>query len=255
MILAVSFFLIKLADALIELFLVPITAKTKSTLDDQLLPLLSKGIKLILGIIALIIVLSNFGINVTALIAGLGIGGIAIAFAAQKTIENIFGGVSLLMDKSFRVGDKIKLESGLFGTVKDLGIRSTKIQTPDNEIIVIPNSILANSILQNAALPISRTRVNVDFGVVYGSNVEQVKKIAVQAIKGMKDVLPEPAPNVDFVALGDFSLNFTLRFWVKRWQDVWPNKLEARKRVYEALNKAKINFAFPTQTVHLEKGS
>ncbi len=228
-------------------------SKTKSTLDDTLLPLFRKLADVIIGITGFVIILNHWGISVTPFLAGAGVIGIILGFALKDSLANIFGGIALILDKNFQLEDVIKLNSGETGTIIDIGLRSTKIKTFDNELLVIPNANLAITTIQNFAKPDLSARVIVEFGVVYGSDIEKVRKIVLDALKKVNGVLKEPAPRVYFNEMGDSSLKFKLFFWVDSYTKRFDAKEEATEAVYNALNKAKINIPFPTQTVYLKK--
>jgi len=229
------------------------SAKTKSTLDDTLLPLFRKLADVIIGIIGFIIILNHWGISVTPFLAGAGVIGIILGFALKDSLANIFGGIALILDKNFQLEDVIKLNSGETGTIIDIGLRSTKIKTFDNELLVIPNANLAITTIQNFAKPDLSVRVIVEFGVVYGSDIEKVRKIVLDVLKKVNGVLKEPEPKVYFNTMGDFSLQFKLFFWVDSYTKRVDAKEEATEAVYNALNKTKIGIPFPTSTVYLKK--
>ena len=229
------------------------SAKTKSTIDDTLLPLFRKLADVIIGIIGVVIILNHWGISVTPFLAGAGVVGIILGFALKDSLANIFGGIALILDKNFQIDDVIKLNSGEKGTIVDIGLRSTKIKTFDNELLVIPNANLAITTIQNFAKPDLSVRVIVEFGVVYGSDIEKVRRIVLDALKKVKGVLKEPVPKVYFNEMGDSSLKFKLFFWVDSYTKRFDAKEEATEIVYNALNKAKINIPFPTQTIYLKK--
>ena len=227
--------------------------KSKSKLDDILVPLFRKFVYVIGAIAMAVFILDLWGINIAGLLAGVGIAGLALGFAVKDSLANIFGGISLIVSKTFHVGDKIEVES-VIGVVQEVGIRATRIRTFDNEMYIIPNGVMANSILRNYHQPASISRVQLPFGVEYGSDPEKVKKVVIEAVKKMKGIEKEPAPDVIFDQMADFSLNFKLRFWVPTVDDVYPKKWEANGLIYNALNKAKIGIPFPTRTVYMHKG-
>lgn len=243
---------VRLAGIIIDAIIKPLAQKTDNELDDQLIPVLSKIAKLVIIVFAIIIVLGNLGYDVNALLAGVGVGGIAIAFAAQETIANLFGGFSLITDKTFKVGDVIKLDSGEMGSVKEITLRSTRLQLFDNTILTVPNGQLAKARIINYNQPDLTIRRSVKFGVEYGSSAEKVRKVVYGAIKPMAQILKEPAPRLDFDSMGDSSLNFTLYFYTEL-KDGYAAEREATERIYNALNKARIGIPFPTQTVYLKK--
>lgn len=229
-------------------------AKTESKVDDEVVLLFQRFSRITLSFIGLIFILDVWGVKVGPLLASLGIAGIAVAFALQSTLGNIFGGISLIVDRSITVDDFIRLDDGTEGFVTDIGLRSTKIKSRDGDLIILPNGKLADSKIYNYHKPLPTTRVTVEFGVKYGSDVEKVKKIALNAIKDIKTILKQPAPQIIFIEMGEFSLKFKAFFWVKSIEDKIEAKERATTAIYNALNKNKINIPFPTRTVYLKEG-
>jgi len=217
------------------------------------LPLSKKIINAIFIIFAVIWILKLWNVDVTGLLAGVGIAGIAIGFAIKDSLANIFGGISLLFDKAFQVGDMIELESGIKGVVDDIGIRSTRVRTFNNELMIIPNGQLANGRVTNYNQPTLSARVVVSFGVEYGTKHEKVKKLVLDTVAKISNMLDDPAPVVVFTSMGDSALLFEAKFWVKNISERYETKEKATCMIYDALNKAKIGIPFPTRTVHVKK--
>ena len=228
-------------------------AKTESKFDDEVVVLFQRFSKIVLALVGLIFVLDVWGVKVAPLLASLGIAGIAVAFALQTTLGNIFGGISLIIDRSITVDDFIRLDDGTEGLVIDIGLRSTKLKSRDGDLIILPNGKLADSKIYNYHKPLPVTRVSIDFGVKYGSNVENVKKIIIAEIKKIKDAMDEPPPLVIFDELGDFALRFKVFFWITSIEKKIEAKEAAVTAIYNALNKNKIEIPFPTRTIHLNK--
>ena len=203
--------------------------------------------------IGLIFILGVWGVQVGPLLASLGIAGVAVAFALQSTLGNIFGGISLIVDRSITVDDFIKLDDATEGFVTDIGMRSTKIKSKDGDLIIVPNGKLADSKIYNYHKPLPMTRVTIEFGVKYGSDVDKVRKIVLNEINKIKGVLKEPAPAVVFDELGDFALKFKAFFWVTSIEKKVEAKESALSLIYNALNKNKIIIPFPTRTVYLKR--
>ncbi len=227
--------------------------KTESTADDRLIPLIEKILKALVIIIAVIFVFDVWNVNITPLLTTAGIAGIAIALAVKDSLANILGGLQLVLDKTFKVGDKVELESGELGVILDIGLRSTKLKTYDNEVVYIPNGQLANSRIKNFTVPDLSIRVNVAFGVEYGSETEQVRKVVLEAVKKVDAVLDDPAPSVHFIEMSDYSLDFKARAWVKDYNQAYSTKLKVRDAIYAALNQAGIGIPFPTRTVYTKE--
>lgn len=227
--------------------------KTKSRIDDQIVVLFQRFSRIIISFVGLIFILDVWGIKVGPLLASLGIAGVAVAFALQNTLGNIFGGISLIVDRSVTVDDFIKLDDGTEGIVIDIGLRSTKIRSGDGDLIILPNGKLADSKIYNYHKPLPTTRVVIEFGVNYGSDVENVKKIIMNEINEIKLALKEPAPQVVFYELGDFALKFKAFFWIGSIEKKLEAKEAAVTAIYSALSKNKIGIPFPTRTVYLKK--
>ncbi|MBW2966659.1 mechanosensitive ion channel family protein [Candidatus Woesearchaeota archaeon] len=227
--------------------------KTKSALDTQLLTLLHRFSKILFSILGFLFILDLWGIKIGALLASLGIAGIAVAFALQTTLGNIFGGISMIIDKTIKVGDIIEVDADTMGYVIDIGLRSTKIRTFNNQIITVPNGKLASSRIQNFVHKDPSARVVIQFGVAYGSNIDKVKKVTLKEINQIKGIKKDPEPLVRFVEMADSALLFKAYFWVKSYKDRIPATDDANYRIYNALNKHKINIPFPQMDVHVKK--
>lgn len=228
--------------------------KTDSALDDEIIPILHKAAMIVVWAFGLILILGAWGVDVGPFLAGLGIAGLAISFALQNTLSNVFAGISLILDRTFKLGDKIELSSGEVGTIYDVSLRSTRVRTYDNEIIIIPNSSMASSKIKNFTQPDLKVRVAIPFSVEYGNKPEEViNLIKSTAKKEVKGIMKEPEVNVLFTEMADSSLNFKLLFWVERYDEAYGKKIEATDLIYKTLKKAKIGIPFPTQTIHLKK--
>ena len=217
-----------------------------------------KGTILIIG---LLIILSILGISITPLITALGVGGLAVALALQDTLANLFAGIHILVEKSVRVGDFIRLETGQEGYVDDITWRTTRIKMLPNNMVVIPNSKLSQSIVTNYYLPEKRMALLIPIGVSYSSDPEKVEKILVEearkAVGQVPGLLGDPEPFVRFIpGFGDSSLDFTLICQVKEFVDQYLAQHELRKRIFKRFGDEGIEIPFPQRTVHLkgEKG-
>jgi len=210
-------------------------------------------IKVIVFAIAILYILDIWGVEVGPFLAGLGIAGIAIAFAMQDSLSNIFGGISMILDKSIKVGDLVYLDSSTKGKVVKIGLRSTWIRTFDNELMIVPNGKVAADKIQNVALPEPKTRVVVQFGVAYGSDVDKVKKLVLVEIKKLKHFVDDPEPAVRFLEMAESSLDFKVYFYVDSFENKLVSVDEANTRIYNILNKNKIEIPFPQRDIHMKK--
>jgi len=240
----------RVIDAIIEEYLVPIIEKPESDLDDQLLPVLRKGIHAAVWILAVIVGLNNAGYDVGALIAGLGIGGLALALAAQDTVANLFGGITIFVDQPFTINDWIKIDSHE-GIVEEVGIRSTRIRTFEGRLVTIPNKIFAESAIENVSAEPSR-RVIQMLGLTYNTTPAKMKE-ALTILAGVHEKFSEHLEEKHlelFDSFGDFSLNLKFVIYIKKGEDVFQMSSQIKMEILERFNAAGLDFAFPTQTIH-----
>lgn len=252
-IVTVTYIAIVVFDTIIDNWGKKVAERTKSTVDDQLIPVFHRFSRIFISIVGLLFILPVWGIQIGPLLTSLGIAGIAIAFALQNTLGNIFGGMSIILDKSVRVGDKIRLDNETMGTVTDVGLRSTKIKTWDGELVTIPNGKLADSRILNFIQPEPPVRVAVEFGVEYGSDTGKVRRVVLDTIKNLPGFIKGPAPKVLMTEMGDFSIKFKVLFWVENFDIKFDTKALAIEEIYNALRKAGIGIPFPTRTIYINK--
>jgi MscS family membrane protein len=193
----------------------------------------------------------HFGIPVNAVFASAGIAGFAVAMAAKDTLSNLFGGVAIFMDRPFRPGDYIVLDNNERGEVVHIGLRSTRIQTRDDVMIAIPNSIITNTKIVNQSSPTPIFRVRIRIGVAYGSDIKQVETILVEQVRSNPLAAQYPEPRVRFRKFGDSSLDFELLCWAKRPQDRGRLMHDLNTGIYNAFAEAGIKIPFPQRDVHL----
>ncbi len=235
-------------------FLLDAASKTESTLDDQLVPLLNKAMKVFVIIFGVLLIVQNLGVNVVSVMAGLGIGGFAIAFAAKDMVANFFGSLMILFDSPFQVGDWIVVGNAE-GTVEEIGFRSTKIRTFYNSLVSVPNADLATKEVDNMGRREYR-RVREVIGVTYDTPPEKLEAF----LEGIKNIIKSNGStrkdffHVVFSGYGDSSLNILLYFFLK--VPDWSSELVEKQNVFvEILRLAhdlEVSFAFPTQTLHIE---
>jgi MscS family membrane protein len=232
-----------------------VAAKTDSPIDDHILPIVRKMIAAVIFTIAFLIILTVWGVKIAPLLAGAGIAGIAVAFALQETLKNLFGGVSLAFDGAYGVGDRIKLQDGTVGTVNDISLRSTKIRTFTGDLMVVPNGKIANESFHTYAQPTAQTAVNIPFSIAYGTDIEKVKKIILAELQTIPHRIEDDdhKTSIDFTEMGVYGLQMRAWFWVDDYTNSWAAKLEATNRIYTALVKHKIEIPFPTQTLYVRK--
>lgn len=210
-------------------------------------------LKLLVWGLALILLLDNFGVKISALMAGLGIGGLAIAFAAQKVLGDLFSYFSIFFDRPFEIGDFVVVGE-FMGTVEHIGIKSTRIRSLSGEQLIFANTDLTNSRLRNYKRMVNR-RVVFKIGVTYGTDAGKVKEIPGIIEKIIRDLPCAIFDRAHFASYGDFSLIFEIVYYVEggdylKYMDI---QQQINLAIMEAFAKRKIEFAYPTQTVYVNK--
>lgn len=189
--------------------------------------------------------------DITPLLASAGILGIVIGFAAKDTIANLFGSLALYFDGTYRVGDFIVTEAGDRGRVEDISIRSTVIRTRDDILITVPNSVLNSSRIVNESEPGRKRRIRLPVSVAYGSDLDYVEKVLLEAVESMDLVEEHPAPRVRYRAFGDSGVELELLCWIGAPVLRGRGTHEVLKSVYAALDRADVEIPFPQRDLHL----
>jgi MscS family membrane protein len=248
----VTWLIVRTLDAMVEEYLMPIVERSESDLDDQLLPIVRKSIKVLLWSMGLIVGLNNAGFDVAALIAGLGIGGLALALAAQDTVKNIFGGVMVFADKPFKIKDRITI-NGMDGTVEEIGVRSTRLRTLEGRLITIPNAQFSDNAVMNITAEPSR-KITTNLNLTYQTSPQQME----QAMKIVYDII-EQNPKTDnkhsvtFANWGPSSLGLMVIYFIPDPDDILQAQTEINMEILRQFNAAGLDFAYPTQTIYTQQ--
>jgi len=248
------FYLIRVAYLGVEaigLWINDVVAKTENTLDDQLAPLATKTLKVFVVVFGILIMLQGFGFNVMSLLAGLGLGGLALALAAQDTAANVFGSITIILDRPFQVGDWIKV-GDTEGNVEEIGFRSTRIRTFYQSLITVPNSVMAKEKIDNMGARAKR-RIRHTLGVTYDTPPEKIQKFLDTLkfhLSQHKDIDKDDI-RVLFNQMGDFSLQVLVQFFVITSDPMEELELqqEILMDILRIAKQVEVEFAFPTQTL------
>jgi small-conductance mechanosensitive channel len=224
-----------------------IAAKTETDFDDRLIPLLEIAARYLIWFVALLLILADFKIDITPLLAGAGIGALALALAAQDILSNFFGGAIIAVDKPFRIGDRVKIDT-FFGDVMSIGLRSTRLKTLDSQIVTVPNSKVTSSVVINYAMPDVKMKVRIPFSVAYGTDMKKVKEILLSVAREAKErtpwVLADPAPSVYFLEFGESGLNGQLILWTNNYDFSWDVQDWVNSRIAERFSDEKIEIPY-----------
>ena len=213
--------------------------------------------RILIFTIGVLIILQSVGISITPLITALGIGGLAVALALQPTLSNLFAGIQIIISKQVEVGDYVQLDSGQKGYVTDVSWRNTKIRELPNNLIVVPNSKLANSIVTNFHQPQKEMSVIIQCGVSYDSDLDNVEKITIDVAKKILHKIQggqtEFEPFIRYHTFGDSSIDFSIILRVKEFVNKYLIEHEFIKALHKRYKKEGINIPFPIRTVYMKK--
>jgi len=245
----ITWLFVRILNALIKEFLVPYSQREDNNLDEQLIRLLQQAVKVILWSLGLVVGLNNAGFDVAALIAGLGIGGLAIALASQDTVKNMFGGVILFLDKPFQIGDRVMIDS-MDGFVMDIGIRSTRMRTLEGRLVTIPNAYFSEKPIQNVTQG-PFFKVSVSLGLVYDTPYEKMQE-GITLLKDIAKSNPNLAEEsiIMFEDFNTYSMDIKFVFFIKPSEYIPQVRSDINFEILKRFTAAGLEFAFPTETQH-----
>ncbi|MDD4992013.1 MAG: mechanosensitive ion channel family protein [Paludibacter sp.] len=250
----ITWFVARLVNALIEEYWVPKAEDGKhKILDTHLISILRRTILTVIWALGIVMALNNIGIDVRALLGTLGIGGLAFALAAQDTIKNMFGGITIFTDRPFRIGDRVKVDK-YDGFIEDIGMRSTRLRTLEKRLVTIPNYKMVDAPVENISEEPMR-RVLMKLGLTYNTTPDKMD----EAMTILRDIpnrvkgVSEKEIVVAFTDFTDFSLVITFVYFIKKNADVMETPSQVNSEILRSFNGANLQFAYPTQTVYVEK--
>ncbi|HUT79372.1 MAG TPA: mechanosensitive ion channel family protein [Polyangia bacterium] len=229
-------------------------SKTDSKLDDQLVPIVRRSLKVFLFLIGIVLVMQNMGYSVAGLLAGLGIGGLAVAMASKDTVANLFGSVVIFLDKPFQIGDWIEM-GAVEGTVEEVGLRTTRVRTFANSLITLPNAAFTNEAVNNWS-KMKKRRIKMNVGVTYSTPPKKIDELVAR----LRSII-EDDPNikndfylVNFDNFGPSSLDIFIYCFTETtvWAEFLQVKQDLMLKIMEAVSGMGLSFAFPTQSIHVE---
>ena len=244
-----AFLVYSIMDEIFRWYAEGVAKETESQLDDEFLPLIEKVAAIFIFIMALVAILKHFNQDIYLLVTVLGVGSLAIGLAAKDTLANMISGFTLMVDRPFRPGDRVELNSGEIGDVMDIGIRSTKIRTFFNTILVVPNSDLVNSRVINHSYPDAKVSGRIEVGVAYGTDIDKTKQVMIDAAFAVDEVLKDPEPKVYFTSFGDCSLNMLMAYWVDSYSIRFATQDKINMEINSRFEKEGIEIPFPIRTV------
>lgn len=254
---AVAFLAAKIIKALFAWYTEELREKLTHKIDEALFIFVRRIINISVYIIAAAVIFRQFGVEITPLLAGLGIAGIAIGLALKDTLANFFSALYITVDRPMRIGDFVEIDENTSGYVKDIGWRTTRLKTWDGNYLVIPNAKIAESVLRNYNAPANEMTVTVNCGVAYNSDLEKVEKIAIDVAKKIQKsndgAVDDFEPFVRFKEFGDSSINFTAYLKVKDRPSRFRVTHVFIKALKKAFDKEKISIPFPQRDVHMKK--
>lgn len=250
----VTWFFVRLSTSFLEQAIEGSKEDGKKTrVDNKLLPLLRRTLNVIIWGIGIVTALSNAGVSVSALLGALGVGGMALALASQDTIKNLLAGITVLTDRPFQIGDRVRFDS-IDGTVEDIGLRSTRIRTLEERVITIPNSTIMDAAIENVNSEPMR-KVVLKLGLTYDTTPEKMNE-AMNLLKAMPSKIKYVSAKdlvVAFTEFADSALGITFIYYIEKRGNIFDTNTKVNMEILTSFNAAGLNFAFPTQTIYVEK--
>jgi MscS family membrane protein len=249
----VIWFAMRLSDGLCDIWAERAT-HTDTKLDDQLVPIIKRSSKVFLFIIGLVLILQNMGYSVGSLLAGLGIGGVAVAMASKDTVANWFGSLVIFLDKPFQIGDWIEM-GNTEGTVEEVGMRTTRVRTFANSLVTVPNLLFTTNTINNWSR-MKKRRIKMTIGITYSSSAQKIDQLvtAIREIIKNDEKIRNDFYLVNFDNFGPSSLDIFIYCFTAttNWADFLQAKQEFMLKIVDCVKEHGLEFAFPTQTVHVE---
>lgn len=240
-----------MTKAVMEWYVASVAVRTETEMDQEIVPLVRRLLNAALFSIAAIICLDHFDIDIQALVVSLGVGSFAIAFAAQETLANMIAGFVIMVDRPFRIGDRIRITSTQqVGDVQQIGLRSTRLLDFDHNLVVIPNAEIIKNDIINYSFPNSGMRLKVDVGVAYDTDLRAAKDILVRVVKSFPQVLPDPEPEAFVLGFGDSSIDLTVIGRVADYKDWFATTDAVRMAIIDEFRTARIEIPFPQRVIH-----
>lgn len=230
-------------------------ADSVAALGREFGPLFHRLGHVFLALVALSIVLHRFGVNPASLVVSLGVGSLAVGLAAQDTLSNMFAGFTLMLDRPFRAGDRIRLATGETGDVETIGMRATLIRTADETLLIVPNSLLVKERVVNLSRPDRSITSRVEVGVAYGSDLARVKRALREAARESPRVDSAREPVVLVTRFGEFAVNFVVIFWALDYMEQGLALSEVHEAIYRRLGQEGIEIPFPTRRILQQPGA
>jgi len=231
-----------------------VASNTETKIDDILFDLLKKFSSVIFFVIIIIMALDVLGVNIMPFIAGAGVAGVAIGFAAKDTLSNLIAGILLIIDRPFEVGDRIEVwsaptGSATWGDVIDVGLRATKIKTTDNIVIIIPNNEIMTRDIVNYTIITSKIRVRINVGVAYDSDIKKTRKVLLKVADAVSWVAKKPEPKVMVRNFGDSSVDLQLRVWIDDARKRMDTISYITDKIKDAFEENEIEIPFPKRDI------
>ncbi len=243
-----------LVTAVCDWYLLNVASKTSTTLDNEFVPVFRRMAKVVVLFVGVTVILGHFDVPITSLLGAAGFASLAVALAAQETVANMISGFTILVDRPFRLGDRVELADGTVGDVTEVGLRSTKILSFDSTQLIIPNKQISTARIINHSYPDTKVKIRKDYTVAYGSDLDKVKATLVEIARGHPKVLAEPPPAVYFTDFGDSALVFKLICWVGDYKEKFAATDEINMEVSRRFAQENIEIPFPQRDIHVRSG-
>jgi small-conductance mechanosensitive channel len=255
-IIALSLPVSRLVGQLLRYFEDIIATRTETTVDDTALPMINTIARIVIILLAVLVALGQLGIDLSPFLAGAGVIGLALSLAAKDTLANVVAGVLLILDRPFRIGDRIELwsapsETGTWGDVLEIGLRATKIRNPDNIVVVVPNNLIMQRDIVNYSASGSHIRLRIPIAIAYDADVERAKQLIREAADQTEGVKPDPEPVVIVRSFGASEVNLQLRVWISDARNRRAVADSITERLITSFDEHGIEIPYPKRDIYV----
>jgi MscS family membrane protein len=248
---AAAYTILRVINTLVEWF----SENPPSNVDQEgitrILPIVRTFSRFLVIIAATITLLAYLGVDITALAASLGVAGLAISLAAKETIEDLIGGFFILIDRPFRIGDRIDIEQlGIWGDVEEIGLRTCRIRTRDNRMVIIPNAQISRSHIVNYTFPDPQYRIQMEIGLAYDTDIEKARRLIIEAVQNIEGVLKDKPVDALYLQMGESAMTFRIRWWIESYVDTRRMFDKVNTALQECFDENGIVSPYPTQDIN-----
>lgn len=248
---AITYIVLRVINTLVDWFNENVPADVDQEGITRILPIARSFSRVLVIIVAVTTLLAYLGVDITALAASFGVAGLAVSLAARETIEDLIGGIFIIIDRPFRIGDRIDIEAlGVWGDVVEIGFRTCRIRTRDNRMVIIPNAQISRSHIVNYTFPDPRYRIQMEIGLAYHTDIEKARRLIIETVQNIEGVLTDKPVDALYLQMGESAMTFRIRWWIESYIDTRRMFDKVNTALQDCFDANGIISPYPTQDIN-----